>query len=224
MSVVEAKVRERIVNLIAGGEQLRVGTEHGQARNSEHANRCVGWVAAAYHALALVSPNPSDPYHQMGKRVVDASERYGYCIPEAVGELVELFKRLLKDVDDGLVAAVADQARAETFDDLLDHAADYLRSNKQEGAGVLATVVFEDTIRRIATLRGVGEADTKLDELFTLLERAGVITGIGAKRCRAAAAVRNKALHAKWAEFSLTDVAPVIDLTRELIRVHLERR
>jgi hypothetical protein len=37
-----------------------------------------------------------------------------------------------------------------------------------------------------------------------------------AKRCRAAAGARNKALHAQWGEITLQDVEKVIALTREL--------
>jgi hypothetical protein len=42
-----------------------------------------------------------------------------------------------------------------------------------------------------------------------------------AKRCRAAAGARNKALHAQWDEITLQDVESVIALTRELLTTHL---
>ena len=46
-------------------------------------------------------------------------------------------------------------------------------------------------------------------------------TELKAKRARAAAGLRTSAAHARWDEFELRDVRPVIDLTRELIEKHL---
>lgn len=141
-----------------------------------------------------------------------------------MGEFTQFLKRLLEDIDDGLLASVADQASAEAFDDLLDHAESYLKDGRKDGSGILATAVFEDTVLRIARTHGVHEAESmKLDKLFTELQKLGVITGIDAKGCRLAAGVRNKALHANWNDFELPDVARTIGITRELLKEHLAR-
>ena len=49
----------------------------------------------------------------------------------------------------------------------------------------------------------------------------GVLTSLKAKRARAVAGPRTSAAHAQWAEIDLGDVAPVIELTKELIGAHL---
>jgi hypothetical protein len=138
-----------------------------------------------------------------------------------VGEFVALLEHLLADIDGGLITTVANQARAETFDDLLDAASEYLSLRRKDGSGILATAVFEDTLRRVARSNGAADKDVKTDALITTLDQNGTITGVMAKRCRAAAGIRNKALHAQWDEFTLDDVRSVIVLTRELINVHL---
>jgi len=48
-----------------------------------------------------------------------------------------------------------------------------------------------------------------------------VLTALKAKRARAAAGLRTSAAHARWDEIDLGDVAPVIELTKELIGTHL---
>ena len=88
-------------------------------------------------------------------------------------------------------------------------------------AAVIAGVVFEDTIRTIARSVGISENRNKLDNVISDLDKADIITGLKAKRARAAAGLRTSATHARWEEFELTDVKPAIDLTRELIVAHL---
>ena len=128
--------------------------------------------------------------------------------------MVELLRHLAADVENGLIATVVSTAQAEALDDLLDQAEDYYRRKHKEGAGILATAVFEDTVRRIARASEVTEARVKLDARITELNREDVITSIVAKRCRAASGVRNGALHAQWETVTLDDVHDVLRLTR----------
>jgi len=55
----------------------------------------------------------------------------------------------LPDIDRGLLGDLGNKIRAETFDDFLDHAEDYLKRNLKNEAGTIGGVVFEDTIRRV---------------------------------------------------------------------------
>ena len=83
--------------------------------------------------------------------------------------------------------------------------------------------VFEDTIRRICRVFGVTENGVALDTLISELTKRDppVLTALKAKRARAAAGLRTSAAHARWEEVGLGDVAPVIELTKELIGTHL---
>ena len=218
---VEEKVRERLAELIEVGKRLAVGTEYGQVRNSAHASECHGWLAAADHVVSLACLSPTSAYRSSVARILEIAKTRGYCINESVGEMASMLQHLLSDLDAGLLTTVANQARAETFDDLLDHASEYFKEGRKDGAGVLATAVFEDTLRRIARSHDVEDQRVKSDVLITLLTQKDVITGVMAKRCRAAAGVRNQALHAQWEEFTLDDVNSVIVLTRELLNAYL---
>jgi hypothetical protein len=81
--------------------------------------------------------------------------------------------------------------------------------------------VFEDTARRICRVLSVAEKNVALDTLITELAKRDVLTGLKAKRARAAAGLRISAAHARWEKIGLTDVPPVIELTRELIAAHI---
>jgi hypothetical protein len=81
--------------------------------------------------------------------------------------------------------------------------------------------VFEDTIRRICRVLDIGEKGVALETLISDLAKRDVLTALKAKRARAAAGLRTSGAHARWEEFQLSDVGPVIEFTRELIEVHL---
>ena len=126
-----------------------------------------------------------------------------------------------EEIQGGLLTTVENHAIAVTFDDFLDHGAEYLKYGRKDEAAVIAGIVFEDAIRRICRVLGVTEDGVKLDTLVTELAKQGVLTSLKAKRARAAAGLRTSAAHARWEQIDLADVAPVIELTKELIGAHL---
>ena len=130
--------------------------------------------------------------------------------------------RVYKDIENGLLSSVADRARAETFDNFLDHAKEYVKSNRKNEAGVIAGVVFEDSLRRICRKNGKEEKGEKLDSLITALTNADIISQTKAKRARVAGHVRTKATHAQWDEFDIDDVKGAIEFTEEMILAHLD--
>jgi len=134
-----------------------------------------------------------------------------------------MLKLLLQDIDRGLLASIEDQTRASVFDDFLDHAKEYIRNNIKNEAGVIAGVVFENTLRTICRNSDIEEKDQKLDFLINQLVKLGILTQVKAKRARVAAHVRTKATHAQWDEFEMEDVNTTIRFTEELILKYLER-
>lgn len=130
--------------------------------------------------------------------------------------------RLLEDIELGLLASIENSAIAVTFDKFLDHGMEYLNQGRKNEAAVIAGIVFEDTVRRLCRTRTINENGIKLDTLITQLVNANVLTALKAKRARAAAALRTSAAHARWDEFTLEDVRPAIEMTREVIASHLE--
>jgi hypothetical protein len=129
----------------------------------------------------------------------------------AVGKIRGILEALVHDIDVGVVRSLMDGARAETFDDLLDQAAHYLKGNRKDPAGVLAGVVFEDTIRRACKRHDVPDNDS-LEQLIIALEKAGKLTSIEAKRAKASAGLRTEATHARWERFTRNDVEDTIRL------------
>jgi len=218
---VEDIVKEKIRNLIQEAQTLRQGNEHGQVRSDQHLQQCVGWIAAALNVVQLVVSDPQNAYRKRPDEI--GGRKAGYSVQHHVGEFSALLESLIHDIDLGLLASVADRARAETFDNFLDHAKAYLGEGKKQESGIIAGVVFEDSIRGVCRNNGIEEAGQKLDSLIIELVKKNIISQTKAKRARVAAHVRTKATHAQWEEFDEKDVGVTIDFTEELILDQLDK-
>ena len=218
---IEDAVVGRINELIAEAQSLRQGADEGQVRSDAHAQQCRGWIAAALNVVQLIIPDSNSGYRKIAEEL--AARKWGYVINQGVGELAQVLSNLVKDAQAGLISSVADRARAEVFDDFLDHAKSYLAAGHSNRAGVIAGVVFEDALRRVCRKHKLEERDVNIDKLISDLTSANVLSPTKAKRARVAAHVRTKATHAQWDEFDAADVQAAIEFAEELILNHVER-
>jgi hypothetical protein len=203
-------VKERIEQLIAEAGEVSASDGYRQR----------AWLIAAQHAVRLVCPSTSDPYHVDTDRIVDNAV---LPLPSyLVAQMAALMRRLLEEIELGLLTTIENRAIAVTFDDFLDHGAEYLKQDRKDEAAVIAGIVFEDTIRRICRVLEVTENGVPLDTLISELTKRDVLTALKAKHARFAAGLRTSAAHARWEEIQLGDVKPVIEFTRELMAAHLE--
>ena len=197
----EERLVERIQELISLSHGLRMGDNYGTPRSAQHTAECSAWLGASFNAICQACASPAHPYRKSYDEISSSASES--MVHNRVGAVGELLKNVLEDGRRGLLTSVADNATAETFDDLLDHAEEYHRIERKEGSSILAAAVFEDTLRRIANANEIETSDVKLDTVISNLTRAGVINKIVDKRCRTAAGVRNAALHADWDVFTL---------------------
>jgi hypothetical protein len=218
---VSAAIIDRIKKLIESGMPLT--KRGGYGLTDDEQQEAEGWLTSAHHVLQLVIREYLNPYRLKLERLVIQSEvtigRHARVEPQHIDAAIGVLRALLQDIEAGLIVSLADRVRAEVFDDFLDHADEYHKRGRKE-AGVIAGVVFEDTLRRIAEKFEV--SGPNVEELIVALVKKEVFTETKAKRARAAAHVRTKANHALWNEFDLKDVATCIGFTRELISAHLE--
>ena len=217
---VEEKIQNRITGLVNETAAVaRDPADENLGIDQAQISECIGWLAAAQSIVELACP-PLHAYRMQFARIMAKS--MGAVAHWRVQEVAALLTRLAIDINEGLIASVVDQAAAETFDKFLDHADAYLGENRKDPAGVVAGVVFEDTIRRIYRKNSASDAGKNLDDLISALAKSQVITATKAKRARTAAHVRTKATHANWDEFDAEDVKETVRLTRQLLDDHLD--
>lgn len=204
-------VKERIERLVAEVPEV--------ARSDGY--RIRAWLIAAEHAVQLVCPSRSEPYHVDAHAIVLKGALP--VPPHVVHQMAAVLGRLLEEIEGGLLTSIENHAIAVTFDDFLHHGAEYLKHGKKDEAAVIAGIVFEDTIRRICRVLAVPENGVALETLMSELAKRDppVLSSLEAKRARAAAGLRTSAAHARWEEVKIGDVDPVIQFTKELMSAHL---
>lgn len=208
---VSERIRDKTEKLLTEAPQLYMRAPAFEGMYS----RREAWVASACQIVELLSPNLTSPYrNQVRSTLISAIG----IADNRVDNIAAILRQLVADVDDGLLDPIESKARGVVFGDFLDHAAHYLRGGNHAPAGVIAGVVFEDTVRRICERDKIPQRDVNLDYLISELRKADVLTDVAAARARSAAMVRTKATHAQWDEFTATDVQSTLDFTRELVR------
>lgn len=220
---IEVSIATRLDELVAEASVLSQYDEddYDERRWDAQAQKCRGWLAAAVNIVQVVLPNSEAGYRKSVEKIAEAD--HGHAIDNAVGEVAAILVNLIKDSQSGLLSSVADHARAEVFDDFLDHAKSYMKDGHKNEAGVIAGVVFEDTVRRVCCKHGISESGKKLDELISQLAKSDVLSTTKAKRARVAADVRNKATHAQWDKFDDNDLKTTIEFTEEMILEHVDK-
>lgn len=211
--MIEDNIRRKIEDLIRRSASLV--NDGGVARDTRHLAGCEAWITEALNVIQLAIPGPSNAYR------VRIEKTGGGGAVQRVASMTEMLRALLPDIDAGLLGDLGNKIRAETFDDFLDHAELYRQEGRKMEAGVIAGVVFEDTIRRIYRDKITDDKDQSLEDLINGLAKRDVITGQQSKQSKVAAHVRTKATHAQWDEFDLTGVEGTIQITKLLLREHL---
>lgn len=174
------------------------------------------WITSSANLVSLTT-SPGSYFREELERITTCKELAGGAPWALVQKMQGLLSALKDEANHGLLRRLEDVFIATAFDDFLDHADAFHRANKAREAGVLAAIVLEDTIKRIASKNNVNGSGLTLEPLVDALVKAGVFTPVKAKRVKAYAGVRNPALHAEWDKFDIRDAGELISGTRELI-------
>jgi hypothetical protein len=175
----EKRVREKIAQLIERADVFADRPTGG--RDERWLADGHAWLTEAINVVELALPDRTQVY-----RLHITNAIFGTVI-ERVLRVASTLRSLLADVDAGLVGTITNKVRAKTFDNFLDHAVEYRNENRKVEAGVIAGVVFEDTMRKIYADKVHSVARPELEQVIIELTKRGVITEEQAKQARVAA-------------------------------------
>jgi hypothetical protein len=174
------------------------------------------WLDSVFNLFRLIA-TPDMHYHD---QVIEISkdEDLNRGVPFwAVQKLCGNLTSIIEEIDLGLLKKAEYIFIATAFDDFLDHAEYFHKAGKKLESSVLASIVFEDTLRKISIKYNASEKGESIEVIIDDLTKVNAWTSVKAKRIKAYAAVRNKALHANWEEFEHRDVGELIKGVRELL-------
>lgn len=209
-------IQERVDTLIAEGARLINSYDGSWLIPGAQLMEWQRWFTSAANAISVIAPPDSVHRAQMNPLLVHPDLQKGF--PANLGrKMLGILESLAADLRAGLLKKFEYIVLGASFDNFLDHATDYHRAGKKLEAAVLAAVVLEDTIRKIAEKHGLEAHGPSLDSITDELVKLRVLTPVKAKRIKAYVGTRNRALHADWEGFDIRDVGEMILGVRELI-------
>jgi hypothetical protein len=178
------------------------------------------WISSTCNIISLISPQQSYFYTESTKLASDKDFRH--TVPfHVIERLTGLLESLRDEMQSGLLQGLEYKFTASAFDEFLDHADSLHKGGKKIEASILASIVFEDTIRKIAKKNSRDDKGKDLESIIDDLVKVDVLPPVKAKKAKSFGAIRNKALHADWDAFDIRDVGDIIKGTREFIENYL---
>lgn len=174
------------------------------------------WFDSVINLFRLIT-TPDMHYHELVVEISKDNDLKHGAPYWAVQKLCGNLTSIIEEIDLGLLKKAEYIFVATAFDDFLDHADHFHKAGKKMEASVLSSIVFEDTLRKISGKYNASENGDSIEVIIDNLTKANAWTSVKAKRIKAYAAVRNKALHANWEEFDHRDVGELIKGVRELL-------
>jgi uncharacterized protein YutE (UPF0331/DUF86 family) len=220
------EIEQRFAELLESGKQLIKNIPWGSDGSLNYWVRDDNipsyqeWLSSCANLLRMVAPHDSHFSEECQRLLTHQDMRSG--IPATVAQkMFGLVSSAREEWKHGLLRKIEYVVAAETFDEFLDHASLYHKGGKKIEASVLASAVFEDTVKKIAAKNKVASAGQSLEPLIEELVKANILTPVKAKRLKGHAGVRNYALHAEWDKFDIRDVGELINGVREIIENYL---
>lgn len=118
--------------------------------------------------------------------------------------LQSIFNAAKEDYEGGYIFSLRGLVKAEVLTDALEQAFELLQSGYKDPACVLVGVSLEIAIKDLASRNQVASA--KLDRMNVELCKAGLYNIAKQQQITAWAALRNRAAHGEWNEYSVEDV------------------
>ena len=140
---------------------------------------------------------------------------------------IEVIKGALESIkaelDAGFIGSLRATLTGEILTDLIKLARTTLAEPGDDAknvAAVLAAAAFEDVLRKLSDLKGLGDHERLMDVL-TALKNAMVLQGSEVGIAQSYLHFRNQALHARWGAVDRPAVESVLGFTEQIILKHL---
>jgi hypothetical protein len=176
--------------------------------------------------LALYGPESSQ--QKALQTYIEALRNKGHpqsdhTIHGIVNAILGVLTSIKAELDSGFIGSLRATLTGEVLTDFikLAHATlDQSGDDAKNVAAVLAAAAFEDVLRRLADIKGVGYQE-KLSEVLAALKNAGILQGTEVGIAQSYLSFRNRSLHAQWNEVDRPATESILAFTEQMILKHL---
>ena len=214
--MIEEKIKKRLEELIAQGEQVRRTEQRRELGDGVHFIPVVDvelsqqWTTSALATLRSAFGEANVHFQQVASRSDEC-----WKLSKAM-QIQGCLKAALADMASGFVLDVRPLIEAEVLDDFLVQATVLHASGYKDAAAVLAGGVLERHLRLMCLSRSIsltlpsGKAKM-IDGMNADLATAGAYDKLKLKQITVWADIRNKAAHGDYALYTSTDVASLLN-------------
>ena len=206
---------QRLDKLIKKGDEFNGGFMLGLEQTAD----CQYWFS---EIITLIQSFTSvdNYFYNEAKNIVRGSKRQGGIAFTEIEMMKGFLRQLYDAITDDLLSKIKNQITVEDFRDFLAHAKHYAAEGKKKESSVIASSIFEDTIKKIALKNGI-EDISKLDSVINALKSRGIISSTESKKFKYYSGIRNASLHASWDEFTIEDINDMIKGNDILLKDYL---
>ena len=136
-------------------------------------------------------------------------------------QIEELLRGAKSDLENGLIQNLTSQIVFDIKSDFLEIASSLADEGLKDPAAVLACIILEDSLKKLAARRKIDNAsDKEMSVVATLLLSAKAIETSTNQAIQSFRNLRNAALHAQWSEVSLETVRLLLAFLPSFIEKH----
>lgn len=203
---------ERIKKLIEEGKgllKLEKSTPRGPSYiQGEDQIAVEAWNTSVRNIIEITFGKNSPQFHQLVKITDDGKKRLftNYDIHPLIG----LLQGAHFDLENGFLTGQEYLIAGDIFDNVLEQAK-YLNKEKyKDPAAILARVVVEDALKRIARTEGINDS-MKLSKINDELKKIGRYTQPQWRQIQVWIDIGNAAAHGKFTQYKQSDVKKMIE-------------
>jgi hypothetical protein len=179
--------------------------------------RVITLIAAAIDRLAP----PGSRYRQQAQEIL---AKAGALNPYTANLILGVALALRADYDAGRMQAIHELIHADLFADFLEMADHLLEEGYKDPAAVLAGGVLEEHLRKLSDKNNIatagGARPKKAEALNMELVSKNVYSKLDQKSVTAWLDLRNKAAHARYADYAKEQVALMVQGVRDFLSRH----
>ena len=206
------KYADRLRELIDEGKQVAKLEKPGYDSSyfqDEGKSRVVSWVTKARNILEVALGKQGPHLHHFDETIPNGGVNFiehEYHIYPLVGVLIGA----LDDLEHGFLVGQEFFIAGEVFDSILEQAKYLVQNDYKDPAAVLARVVLEDALKRIARSENIDD-NQKASVINDALKKKGRYSQPQWRFIQGWLDIGNSAAHGKFDQYSQDDVVKMID-------------
>lgn len=206
-----SKYADRLRELIAEGEnvlKLAKPSNEPHFRDDDRI-KVASWLTKSRNLLELALGSKSPHLNYFETALPNGGIKYVFE-PYDIYPLIGVISGALNDLENGYLIGQEFLIAGEVFDSILEQAKYLIQSNYKDPATVLARVVLEDALKRVARAEGVDE-NQKASVINDELKKKGRFSQPQWRFIQGWLDIGNSAAHGKFDQYTQDDVVKMID-------------